>query len=327
MAIVSTSTKGRPVLLVRRTNKRDLYHDSIFRGKGLFDYEKLGGVKMNGLKTMVLMITLTLMLVAIGGILGGKSGMTFALIMAFGMNFFTYWFSDKIVLKMYGAKQVSEAEAPDLYGMVRRLSQRAELPMPKVYIMHKDQPNAFATGRNPKNGAIAVTTGIMRILSREELEGVIAHELAHIKHRDILVGTVAATIAGAISYLAQMAQWAMIFGGRRDNEGEGGNPIAALVMMIVGPIAAMMVQMAISRSREYGADSGGARIAGNPLYLASALKKLHMASQRIPMHANPATSHMFIVSPLSGGGILRLFSTHPPIEERIIRLEAMRVGV
>lgn len=279
---------------------------------------------MNGLKTMVLMVTLTLMLVFLGGLLGGKSGMTFALIMAFAMNFITYWFSDKIVLKMYGAKQVSEAEAPELYGIVRRLAQRAELPMPKVYIMDQDQPNAFATGRNPSHGAVAVTTGIMRILSREELEGVLAHELAHIKHRDILVSTVAATIAGAISYMAQMAQWAMIFGGRRDDEGEGGNPIAALVMMIVGPIAAMMVQMAISRSREYGADAGGAKIAGNPHYLATALKKLHMASQKIPMNANPATSHMFIVNPLTGGGLLRLFSTHPPIEERIARLESMQ---
>jgi heat shock protein HtpX len=281
---------------------------------------------MNGLKTMVLMVTLTLMLVAIGGLLGGKSGMTFALIMAFGMNFITYWFSDKIVLKMYGAKPVTEAEAPELYGIVRRLAHRAELPMPKVYIMNEDQPNAFATGRNPNHGVVAVTTGIMRILSREELEGVIAHELAHIKHRDILVGTVAATIAGAISYLAQMAQWAMIFGGRRDDEEGGGNPIAAIVMMIVGPIAAMLVQMAISRSREYGADAGGARIAGNPMYLANALKKLHMASQRIHMDANPATSHMFIVNPLSGGGLLKLFSTHPPMEERIARLEAMRMG-
>ncbi len=278
---------------------------------------------MNGLKTMVLMVTLTLMLVAIGGLLGGKSGMTFALIMAFGMNFITYWFSDKIVLKMYSAKQVSEAEAPELYNIVRRLVQRAGLPMPKVYIMEQDQPNAFATGRNPEHGVVAVTTGIMRILSREELEGVIAHELAHIKHRDILVGTVAATIAGAISYLAQMAQWAMIFGGRRDNEGEGSSPIASIVMMIVGPIAAMLVQMAISRSREYGADKGGAEISGNPVYLANALKKLDMASHRIPMNANPATSHMFIVNPLTGGGLLKLFSTHPPIEERIARLEAL----
>ncbi len=281
---------------------------------------------MNGLKTMVLMVTLTLMLVAIGGLLGGKSGMTFALIMAFGMNFITYWFSDKIVLKMYGAKPVTEAEAPELYGIVRRLAHKADIPMPKVCIMDEDQPNAFATGRNPSHGTVAVTTGIMRILSREELEGVIAHELAHIKHRDILVGTIAATIAGAISYLAQMAQWAMIFGGRHDDEEGGSNPIAAIVMMIVGPIAAMMVQMAISRSREYGADAGGARIAGNPMYLANALKKLHMASQRIPMDANPATSHMFIVNPLSGGGLLKLFSTHPPMEERIARLEAMRMG-
>jgi heat shock protein HtpX len=279
---------------------------------------------MNRLRTMTLMVALTLLLVFVGAALGGKNGMTIALIFAFGMNFITYWFSDKIVLKMYRAKQVSEAEAPELFGTVRRLSQKAELPMPKVYIMEQEQPNAFATGRNPKHGAVAVTTGIMKILSREELEGVLAHELAHIKNRDILVGTIAATIAGAISYLAQMAQWAMIFGGRSSEEGEHGNPIASLVMMIVGPIAAMLVQMAISRSREYGADAGGANISGNPLYLANALKKLQMASRRIPMDANPATSHMFIVNPLSGGGILKLFSTHPPIEERIKRLELMR---
>lgn len=279
---------------------------------------------MNGIRTMALMVTLTLMLLFIGGLLGGKSGMTFALVMAFGINFITYWFSDKIVLRMYKAKPVNESEAPELYNMVRRLSQKAELPMPKVYIMEQEQPNAFATGRNPEHGVVAVTTGIMRILTREELEGVIAHELAHIKHRDILVSTVAAAIAGAISYLAQMAQWAMIFGGGRSDDDEGGGPIASLVMMIVGPIAAMLVQMAISRSREYGADAGGARIAGNPLYLANALKKLHMASQKIPMHANPATSHMFIVNPLTGGGILKLFSTHPPMEERVARLESMR---
>jgi heat shock protein HtpX len=194
--------------------------------------------------------------------------------------------------------------------------------MPKVYIINEDQPNAFATGRNPEHAAVAVTNGIMRILSREELEGVIAHELSHVKHRDILVSTVAAAIAGAISYLAQMAQWAMIFGGGRDDD-ERGNPFAAIVMMIVGPIAAMLIQMAISRSREYGADESGARLSGNPLYLANALKKLQMASQRIPMEANPATSHMFIVNPLSGGGIVKLFSTHPPIEERIARLESM----
>ena len=277
---------------------------------------------MNGIKTTLLMVTLTLMLIAVGGILGGKTGMTFAFIIAFGMNFISYWFSDKIVLKMYKAQLVSQSDAPELYGMVRRLSQKAELPMPKVYIIEQAQPNAFATGRNPDNGAVAVTTGIMQILTQEELEGVIAHELAHIKHRDILVGTIAATIAGAISYLAQMAQWAMIFGGRDDDE--GGNPIAAIVMMIVGPIAAILVQMAISRSREYGADAGGAMIAGNPAYLANALKKLHIASQKIPMNANPATSHMFIVNPLKGGGLMKLFSTHPPMEERVARLESMR---
>ena len=281
---------------------------------------------MNGFKTMVLMVTLTLILVFIGSLLGGKTGMTFALVMAFGMNFVSYWFSDKIVLKMYGAQEVTERDAPELYGVVRRLAQRAELPMPKVYIMDQDQPNAFATGRNPERGAVAVTNGLMRLLSQSELEGVIAHELAHIKHRDILVSTVAAAIAGAISYLAQMAQWSMLFGGRSDDEGEGGNPAAALIMMIVGPIAAMMIQMAISRSREYKADQGGAEIAGNPLQLAGALKKLQMASQQIPMQANPATAHMFIVSPLSGGGFLKLFSTHPPMEDRIARLEAMRAG-
>lgn len=279
---------------------------------------------MNTLKTTVLMVTLTLMLIAIGGILGGKTGMTLAFIIAFGMNFISYWFSDKIVLKMYRAQPVSQSDAPELYAMVRRLAQKAGIPMPKIYIIEKAQPNAFATGRNPANGAVAVTSGIMRILTREELEGVIAHELAHIKHRDILIGTIAATLAGAISYLAQMAQWAMIFGGRQDDD-DGGSPIAAIVMMIVGPIAAMLVQMAISRSREYGADAAGARISGNPAYLSSALKKLHTASQRIPMDANPATSHMFIVNPLKGGWLSKLFSTHPPMEERIARLESMRL--
>lgn len=279
---------------------------------------------MNTMKTMVLMVALTLMMVFFGGLMGGKTGMTVALILAFGMNFVTYWFSDRIVLKMYGAQSVTEAEAPELYRMIEKLAQRASLPMPRLYVINGDQPNAFATGRNPEHGVVAVTTGIMRILSREELEGVLAHELAHIKHRDILIGTVAASVAGAISYLAQMAQWAMIFGGRSDDEGEGGSFLSSLVMMIVGPIAAMIIQMAISRSREYAADAGGARIAGNPMYLANALRKLHMASQRIPMNANPATAHMFIVNPLSGGGLMKLFSTHPPMEERIARLESMR---
>jgi heat shock protein HtpX len=276
---------------------------------------------MNTLKTAILMVGLTLVLVWAGGVFGGRSGMTMALIFALMMNFFTYWFSDRIVLKMYRAKEVDETEAPELYSLVRRLTQKAGMPMPRIYIINQPQPNAFATGRNPKNAAVAVTTGIMRILSVEELEGVIGHELSHIKHRDILIGTVAATIAGAISYLAYMAQWAMIFGSSDDDE--GGNPFAAIVMMIVAPIAAMLIQMTISRSREYAADTSGARIAGNPRYLASALKKLHMASQQIPLQAQPATAHMFIVNPLSGGGVSRLFSTHPPIEERIARLESM----
>jgi heat shock protein HtpX len=276
---------------------------------------------MNTFKTATLMVGLTLVLVWAGAAFGGQSGMTIALILALLMNVFSYWFSDKIVLKMYRAKEVSEGELPELYSMVKRLTQKAGLPMPRVYVINQDQPNAFATGRNPSHAAVAVTTGIMRILSRDELEGVIGHELAHVQHRDILIGTVAATIAGAISYLAHMAQWAMIFGGGDDEE--GGNPIAAIVMMIVAPIAAMLIQMAISRSREYAADRGGAKIAGNPQHLADALKKLHMASQRIPMKAEPATAHMFIVNPLTGGGIRKLFSTHPPMEERIARLEQM----
>ena len=277
---------------------------------------------MNNIKTMALLVGLTLVLVWAGAALGGKQGMTIALIFALGMNAVSYWFSDKIVLKMYRARQVAESDAPELYQMVRHLSQKAEIPMPKVYIIQQDQPNAFATGRNPQHAAVAVTTGIMRILTKEELQGVIGHELAHVKHRDILISTIAAAIAGAVSYLAYMAQWAMIFGGRDDDN--GGNPIAAIAMMIIGPIAALIIQMAISRSREYAADEGGAKIAGNPRHLSGALKKLHTASQKIRMDANPATSHMFIVNPLSGGGLIKLFSTHPPIEERIARLESKK---
>lgn len=277
---------------------------------------------MNMFKTMVLMTGLTLILILGGNALGGRSGMTIALIFALIMNVGSYWFSDKIVLKMYKAREVTQAAAPELFSTVRRLAQKGGLPMPRVYIINENQPNAFATGRNPEHAAVAVTTGIMEILSREELEGVIGHELAHVKNRDILIGTVAATIAGAISYLAHMAQWAMIFGGRDDDE--GGNPLVSIVMMIVAPIAAMLVQMAISRSREYAADSTGAEIAGNPHYLSAALKKLHMASQQIPMNAQPATAHMFIVNPLAGKRMARLFSTHPPMEERIARLEGMR---
>ncbi len=280
---------------------------------------------MNGLKTMMLMVMLTLLLVYGGAALGGRQGMTFALMIAFFMNFISYFFSDKIVLMMYRAKEVTESEAPVLYRIVRRLTQKAGMPMPKVYIIPDMSPNAFATGRNPDHAAVAATEGIMQILTEEELAGVMAHELSHVLHRDILISTVAATIAGAISYLAQMAQWAMIFGGGRRRDDDG-NPIAALVMMIVAPIAAMLIQLAISRAREYSADEGGAKLLGNPLALASALKKLTRGTQVIPMQTNPATSHMFIVNPLSGKGVVKLFSTHPPLEERIARLEAMARG-
>ncbi len=278
---------------------------------------------MNTFKTFLFMFALMLLFIWVGGAIGGRSGMTIALVLALMMNLGTYWFSDKIVLAMYRAREVTEAEAPGLYSIVRGLAQKAGLPMPRVYIIDADQPNAFATGRNPKHAAVAVTTGIMRILTEEELAGVIAHELAHIKHRDILISTIAATIAGAISYLAHMAQWALLFGGFSRDDDEGGNPIAALIIMIVAPLAAVIVQMAISRSREFAADAGGARIAGNPRWLASALRKLEMAAKSIPLNANPATSHLFIVNPLSGQSLMKLFSTHPPIEERIARLEAM----
>jgi len=281
---------------------------------------------MNTMKTFLLMAVLTVMLVFIGRLLGGEGGMIMAFVLAAVMNFGSYWFSDKLVLRMYKAQPVTQADAPELYGIVQELSGRANLPMPKVYVIPSDQPNAFATGRNPQHAAVAVTQGIMRTLSRDELRGVIGHELAHIKNRDILVGTVAATMAGAISMIANMAQWAMIFGGGRSSDDEGGNPIAGLAMMIVAPIAAMMVQMAISRSREFLADEGGAQIAGNPLSLSNALRKLDAKAHQIPMHASPATAHMFIVSPLSGGGLMKLFSTHPPMEERVARLEAMVYG-
>ncbi len=281
---------------------------------------------MNTMKTFLLMGILTVMLVFIGRLLGGEGGMIMAFVLAAVMNFGTYWFSDKLVLRMYKAQPVTQADAPDLYQMVQELSNRANLPMPKVYVIPSDQPNAFATGRNPENAAVAVTQGIMRTLTRDELRGVIGHELAHVKHRDILVGTVAATMAGAISMIANMAQWAMIFGGGRSSDDEGGNPIAGIAMMIVAPIAAMMVQMAISRSREFLADEGGAQIAGNPLSLSSALRKLDAKAHEIPMQASPATAHMFIVNPLTGGGLMKLFSTHPPMEERVARLEAMVYG-
>jgi len=278
---------------------------------------------MNTLKTTFLLTALTLLLLFFGKALGGNSGMMFALVMAGVMNFVSYRFSDKIVLKMYGAKEVTEGDAPRLYGITRQLAVKAMLPIPKVYIIPGMSPNAFATGRNPQHAAVAATEGILKMLNDEELEGVMAHELAHVGNRDILISSIVATIAGAISYLAHMAQWAAMFGSSRNDE-RGGNPIALIAMMIIAPLAAMIIQMAISRSREYGADEGGARITGNPLSLANALRKLEYGNKRIPMAVpSEATAHMFIVSPLSGGSFLKLFSTHPPIEERIKRLEAM----
>jgi len=282
---------------------------------------------MNTVKTIGLMVFMTVLLVFVGAAIGGRSGMIFAFGLAVIMNFGSYWFSDKIVLRMYNAQPVSEAQAPELHAIVRTLVQKAGMPMPKVYIIPEETPNAFATGRNPEHAVVAVTQGIMRILNREELSGVIAHELAHIKHRDMLTGTIVATIAGAISMLAQMAQWAMIFGGGRRDDDRDGSPIAALVMMIVAPIAAMLVQMAISRTREFEADKGGAGIAGSPSGLASALLKLERGNQIVPMtDAKPATAHMFIVNPLTGGGLMKLFSTHPPIAERVKRLNEMARG-
>ncbi|HZV81754.1 MAG TPA: zinc metalloprotease HtpX [Geobacteraceae bacterium] len=281
---------------------------------------------MNALRTTLLLALLTCLLVIAGGAIGGRSGMTFALIMAGVMNFVSYWFSDKIVLSMYGAREVGESDCPELYAMVRQLAIQAGMPMPKVYLIESDTPNAFATGRNPEHAAVAATTGIMRILTRDELIGVMAHELSHVRHRDILISSIAATIAGAITYLAHMAQWAAMFGGGRDSDDDGGGAFGLIFMAILGPIAAMLIQMAISRSREYEADRGGAQISGNPLHLAGALRKLEMANRQIPMNANPATAHMFIVNPLTGGGLMSLFSTHPPLEERIRRLETMVYG-
>jgi heat shock protein HtpX len=283
---------------------------------------------MNTLRTTILLAVLTALLIWIGDMLGGRQGAVIALVMAGAMNFFSYWFSDKMVIAMYRGKEVTAQDDPELYGLVQDLAQRANLPMPRVYMLPQDTPNAFATGRNPHHAAVAVTDGIRRMLTTRELRGVLGHELTHVLNRDILVSTIAATLAGAISYLAYMAQWAAIFGGGRSRDDEGGGGIFGLLfMMIVAPMAAMLIQMAVSRSREYGADEGGARISGDPLALASALKKLHMGAQNIPLQVNNATAnataHMFIVNPLSAGGLANLFSTHPPMEERIRRLEAM----
>lgn len=282
---------------------------------------------MNRIKTTFLLTCLTLLLVAMGSAIGGQSGMVIAFLIAGGMNFFSYWYSDKIILKMYKAREVSETDNPAFHSMVRRLAQQANMPMPKVYIIPSEGPNAFATGRNPQNAAVAATEGIMRILSTDELEGVMAHELAHVQNRDTLISTIAATFAGAIAMLGNMLQWAAIFGGGNSEDEEGGGMLGGLALAFIAPIAAMLIQMAVSRSREYLADAAGARICGNPLALASALRKLQMGAKEVPMQeATPTTSHLFIVNPLAGASMLKLFSTHPPMEERIARLEKMALA-
>jgi heat shock protein HtpX len=281
----------------------------------------------NLMKTGVLLAALTVLLVLIGGALGGQNGMVMAFVLALVMNFGSYWFSDKIVLAMYRAQPVEEAAAPALYRIVRTLATRAGIPMPKVYIIPGEAPNAFATGRNPQHAAIAVTEGILRIMSEEELEGVLAHELSHVQNRDTLIMAIAATLAGAITYMAHMAQWAMIFGGgRRDSDEEGsggGGLVGSLLMIVLAPLAATLIQLAVSRSREFQADATGAQMAGQPWGLAKALEKLEVASKVAPMNATPATAHLFIVNPLTGGGWTTLFSTHPPIAERVARLRAL----
>jgi len=277
---------------------------------------------MNQVKTYFLMLVLTVIFVALGGMLAGRGGAMIAFAVAFVMNIVSYWFSDRIVLAMYRARPVSEAEAPELYSIVATLSQRASIPMPRVYLIENDSPNAFATGRNPQHAVVAVTTGILRILGREELEGVLGHELSHVKHRDILISTVAATLAGAITMLANWARFSLFFG-RDDDEGAG-NIVSVIIFSMLAAFAAMLIQLAISRSREYLADEGGAQLSGNPLFLAHALKRLQAGVAYTPMvDANPSTAHLFIVNPFAARGIIALFSTHPPMEERIKRLEEM----
>ncbi len=280
----------------------------------------------NQLRTTVLLAALTALIILFGRIFGGSQGMVIAFVIAMVMNLGSYWFSDKIVLAMYRAQELSMDDAPGIHQMVAELAQQAGIPKPRIYMIPSDTPNAFATGRNPDHAVVAVTNGIVRLLRPEELRGVLAHELGHVKNRDILIGSIAATMAGAIMMIAQMARFAAIFGGgaRDDEEGGGGNILVLIVMSILAPFAALLIQMAISRSREYLADDTGARLSGNPLSLASALEKLNYAAHKLPMQeVKPATAHIFTVSPLTGGGLLSLFSTHPPIEERIQRLRAM----
>ena len=277
---------------------------------------------MNAVKTVFLMTLMMVLFLFVGYLLGGNTGMTIALVFSLLMNFGSYWFSDKIVLKMYRAKEVNRESAPKFYEMIERLAKQANLPMPRVYLINDPTPNAFATGRNPNHAAVAATTGILQGLSNEELAGVMAHELAHVKHRDTLISTIAATLVGSISFIAQMAGWVFMFG--RGSNDRGGSGIGGLVLLILSPILAMLIQMAISRSREFAADKGGAEFTGNPLGLASALQKISRGNQLKPVYnSNPTTAHMFIINPLHGGGMSKLFSTHPSTEERIKRLQAM----
>ncbi len=274
----------------------------------------------NQIKTTILLAVMTAFILWVGNMIGGRQGMIFALVIAAGMNFFSYWYSDKIVLRMYRAREVTPGEASELYGIVKSLTQRAGLPMPKVYIIPEESPNAFATGRNPEHAVVAVTEGLLRIMERDEIMGVLAHELGHVKNRDILIGSIAATMAGAVMVLASMARWSAFLGGGRDDEEGGLGGLGLIAMSIIAPLAAMVIQMAISRSREYLADASGAAFSGSPEGLARALEKLGAYSRRLPMNASPATAHMFIVNPLAGKSFQSFFSTHPPLEERIARL-------
>jgi heat shock protein HtpX len=281
----------------------------------------------NALKTTLLLGAMTGLILFIGGLMGGSRGIEMAFIFAAAMNLFSYWFSDKLVLRAYGAQEITAADAPELHSMVKELAVAASIPMPRLYMIDSDTPNAFATGRSPSHAAVAVTRGIIRICDREELKGVLGHELSHVINRDILTSSIAATLAGAVMMIASMARWGAIFGGfGRDSEDERGGALGFLFIAILAPIAASLIQLAISRTREYQADESGARLTGNPLYLAGALRKLEAANERMPLDASPATAHLFIVNPLSATGLMRLFSTHPPIEERIQRLEQMASG-
>ena len=279
---------------------------------------------MNRLKTLMLLAALTALLLWMGQAIGGRQGLMVALVMAVLMNFASYWFSDKIVLSMYGAREVSETDAPEFFAIIARLAQKAGIPMPRVYVIPEEAPNAFATGRSPEKAAVAATQGLLRLMSRDEIEAVMAHELGHVKNRDTLIMTVAATLAGALSHLATMALW---FGGGRRDDGEGGHPLAGLVGVLIAPFAAMLIQMAISRSREFLADEASAQITGNPMALANALRKLESYKAEAPMHhGSPATAHLFIVNPFTAGGLASLFSTHPSTQQRIERLEEMALS-